>query len=79
MCVQGAMAVERFVSRTLELLQEEREAEVEDTRYISNFTSCCFCCQSEGSVGSEADDPITQDTLAAFSTTQFNINMYLRT
>lgn len=29
------MAVEQFVSKTLELLQEEREAEIEETRYVS--------------------------------------------
>lgn len=28
------MAVEEFVSKTLELLQEEREAEIEETRYV---------------------------------------------
>lgn len=28
------MAVEKFVSKTLELLQEEREAEIEETRYV---------------------------------------------
>lgn len=28
------MAVEQFVSKTLELLQEEREAEIEETRYV---------------------------------------------
>lgn len=27
------MAVEQFVLKTLELLQEEREAEIEETRY----------------------------------------------
>lgn len=29
------MAVEQFVSKTLELLQEEREAEIEETRYVN--------------------------------------------
>lgn len=28
------MAVEKFVSKTLELLQEEREAEIEETRFV---------------------------------------------
>lgn len=27
------MALEKFVSKTLELLQEEREAEIQETRY----------------------------------------------
>lgn len=31
------MAVEQFVSKTLELLQEEREAEIEETRYVQAF------------------------------------------
>lgn len=30
------MAVEQFVSKTLELLQEEREAEIEETRYVKS-------------------------------------------
>lgn len=29
------MEVETFVSKTLELLQEEREAEIEETRYVT--------------------------------------------
>lgn len=31
------MAVEQFVSKTLELLQEEREAEIEETRYVESW------------------------------------------
>lgn len=28
------MTVEQFVTKTLELLQEEREAEIEETRFV---------------------------------------------
>lgn len=31
---QRAMAVEKFVSKTLELLQEERDAEIEEARFV---------------------------------------------
>lgn len=31
------MAVEKFVSKTLELLQEEREAEIEETRFVKRI------------------------------------------
>lgn len=34
------MAVEQFVSKTLELLQEEREAEIEETRYVKQHPEC---------------------------------------
>lgn len=36
------MEVENFVSKTLELLQEEREAELEETRYFSSLFYTCF-------------------------------------
>lgn len=34
------MAVEQFVSKTLELLQEEREAEIEESRYVKQHPEC---------------------------------------
>ena len=33
------MEIEQFVSKTLELLQEEREAEIEETRYLHEYNS----------------------------------------